>query len=47
MLSIRRYQEGLALLQEKGWDEDVAMAAIREAQGNSTQALEALQEEDR
>lgn len=35
------------MLRSKGWDEDVAMSAMREAQGNSTQALEALQEEDR
>lgn len=42
-----RYQVGLKLLQDKGWDEDVAMSAMRESGGNITQALEALQEEDR
>lgn len=42
-----RYEEGLAELQERGWDEEVAMSAMREANGNTTQAFEALQEEDR
>lgn len=42
-----RYEEGLADLQQRGWDSDVAMSAMREANGNSTAALEALEEEDR
>lgn len=42
-----RYAEGLADLQQRGWDSDVAMSAMREANGNSTAALEALEEEDR
>lgn len=42
-----RYKEGLADLQQRGWDEEVAMSAMREAAGNSTAALLALEEEDR
>lgn len=42
-----RYEEGLADLQQRGWDSDVAMSAMREAGGNSTAALLALEEEDR
>lgn len=44
---IDRYKEGLADLQQRGWDEEVAMSAMREAAGNSTAALLALEEEDR
>lgn len=42
-----RFKDGLGELQAKGWDEDVAMSAMRRAEGNSTAALLALEEEDR
>lgn len=31
----------------KGWDEDVALSAMREADGNTTAALLALEDDDR
>lgn len=47
LLHSGRYRDGLADLQQRGWDEDVAMSAMREADGNCTAALFALEEEDR